>query len=51
MNYVTIQIEQGQPFEIIDGNNLKFTRGVFDKLLNPDGEGKDEVLVVSVIGP
>ena len=51
LKYVITQIQQGQPFEIIDGNNLKFTRGVFDKLFNPDGEGSEEVLVVSVIGP
>ena len=51
LNYVDTQIKQGQPFEIIDGNNLKFTKGVFDKLFNADGEGSENVLVVSVIGP
>lgn len=51
LNIVATQIEQGQPFEIIDGNNLKFVRGVFDKLFNVDKEGNEEVLVVSVIGP
>jgi hypothetical protein len=51
LNIVATQIEQGQPFEIIDGNNLKFIRGVFDKLMNVDAEGNEEVLVVFVIGP
>lgn len=44
------QIENGQPFELIDGDNLRFIHGVYEKMQN-DYEMNDEVLVISVIGP
>eukprot|EP00347_Sterkiella_histriomuscorum_P019938 403339726 len=43
-----LQQVQGQPFEVIDGNNLQFIQEVYDKI----HENSDEdILVVSVIGP
>ena len=44
------QISYGQPFEIIDGDNLRFISGVYQKISNFD-ELNDEILVISVIGP
>ncbi len=44
------QIENGQPFELIDGDNLRFIHGVYDKIQS-DFEMNDEILVISVIGP
>lgn len=43
------QIMTGQPFEIIDGNNLSFLSGAYENL--DDDLNDQEVIVVSVIGP
>ncbi len=32
LSLVTLQISQGQPFEIIDGNNLQFIKEVYQKI-------------------
>jgi pantothenate kinase-related protein Tda10 len=45
-----LQISQGQPFEIIDGNNLQFIKEVYQRILI-DKMQDDNILVVSVIGP
>eukprot|EP00347_Sterkiella_histriomuscorum_P023277 403335263 len=43
-----LQQIQGQPFEVIDGNNLQFIHGVYDKIHENSNE---DIIVVSVIGP
>jgi hypothetical protein len=32
LSLVTLQISQGQPFEIIDGNNLQFIKEVYQRI-------------------
>jgi pantothenate kinase-related protein Tda10 len=45
-----LQISQGQPFEILDGNNLEFLKQVYQKV-QIDRMQNDEIFVISIIGP